>query len=69
MRVVLNCISVVAKMTRTSRPKLIAKSLIFLVLLALAGIGIATGAERSGPSAAMLRTAMAAVAPGSVAGG
>jgi len=55
-------------MTQGSRPKLIAKSLIFLVLLALAGIGIAAGAERSGAHTATVRTAMAAVAPGPIAG-
>jgi hypothetical protein len=60
--------SAAAKMTQASRPKLIVKSLIFLVLLALAGIGIAAGAERSGAHPATVRTAMAAVAPGGVAG-
>jgi len=56
-------------MAQTSRPKLIVKSLIFLILLALAGIGIAAGAERSGARPATVRTAMAVVAPGPIAGG
>ena len=57
------------QMAQTGRPKLIVKSLIFLVLLALAGIGIATGAERSGTHLTVAPTAVTAVAPGSLAGG
>ena len=40
------------------RAKLIAKSLIFLVLLVLAGIGIATGSERGGHDSTTSQTAM-----------
>jgi len=68
MQMIFNCMPAAAKMTPASRPKLIVKSLIFLVLLALAGIGIAAGAERSGVHPAMVRTATA-VAPGPIAGG
>ena len=42
----------------TQRTRLIFKSLIFLVLLVLAGIGIATGSERGGHDSATLRTAL-----------
>jgi hypothetical protein len=63
---VLNRVSTAMQMAQTGRPKLIVKSLIFLVLLALAGIGIATGAERSGTHPTVAPTA---VAPGSLAGG
>jgi len=42
----------------TQRTKFIVKSLIFLVLLVLAGIGIATGSERGGHDSATLRTAL-----------
>jgi len=66
---VLNCILGAATMAQTSRPKLIIKSLVFLVLLALAGIGIAAGAERSGAHPATVRTAMVAVVRGPIAGG
>jgi hypothetical protein len=54
---VLNCILSTAMTTLTQRTKFIVKSLIFLVLLVLAGIGIATGSERGGHDSATLRTA------------
>lgn len=41
----------------TQRARFIFKSLIFLVLLVLAGIGIATGSERGGHDSVTLRTA------------
>ncbi len=44
----------------SQRTKFIVKSLIFLVLLALTGIGIATGSERGGHDSAIVRTAMVA---------
>jgi hypothetical protein len=66
---VLNRMSVATQMAQTVRPKLIVKSLIFVVLLALAGIGIATGAVRSGAHPTVAPTAVTAVAPGSIAGG
>ena len=55
---VLNCIVYTAMTTLTQRTKFIVKSLIFLVLLVLAGIGIATGSERGGHDSATVRTAM-----------
>lgn len=60
MRMVLNCITSTTKMVPASRAKLIAKSLIFLLLLALAGIGIATGSERASHAMAPVRAAMVA---------
>jgi hypothetical protein len=57
---VLNCIKSDAMTTQIHRGKLIFKSLIFLVLLVLAGIGIATGSERGGHDSATLRTALVA---------
>jgi hypothetical protein len=56
-------------MAHSSDPRLIVKLLVFLVLLALAGIGIAAGAERSGAQPATVRTAMAVVFPGPIVGG
>jgi hypothetical protein len=57
---VLNCIKSNAMTTQIHRGKLIFESLIFLVLLVLAGIGIATGSERGGHDSATLRTALVA---------
>ena len=44
--------------TQTRRARFIFKSLIFLALLVLAGIGIATGSELGGHDSAPLQTAM-----------
>lgn len=59
LRMVLNCILLNTMTTPTHHAKLIFKSLIFLALLLLAGIGIATGSEPGGHDSAMLRTALA----------
>jgi hypothetical protein len=56
LRMVLNCISSTTMKALTHRAKLLAKSLIFLILLALAGIGIATGSEYRGHDSATVRT-------------
>lgn len=56
---VLSCMKFIATMAQAQRVRMIAKSVIFLVLLALAGIGIATGSERGKEGVVALRAIMA----------